>query len=233
MHELKRRAYLDAMGIATYVSRGPLPGAATTTKLAIARRSVLQPDSGSFPQQLQPLVNTAAAAQMPSVDLPKQTGASSPQVVVQKIQENASIPAVEFGLTAFVTGRWLWLEELPRNEALMRDQVSLVQSMARTMGWGSGKPDISTFNWPIHNSSQLEQGEAAARAALGGFISRKLDTLQCRGLVLLGANARHWFPSERFEASVCIATLSTADMLRDSLLKKQAWRDLKPHAESG
>ncbi|MEH6569211.1 MAG: hypothetical protein V7709_09055 [Halioglobus sp.] len=232
MHELKRRAYLDAMGIATYVSRGPLPGAATTTKLAIARRSMPQLDSGSFPQPLQSLTDTAAA-RMPSVDFPKQAGAERPEVVVQKIQDRVNVPTVEFGVTAFVTGRWLWLEELPRNEALMRDQVILVQSMARAMGWGSGKPDISTFNWPIHNSSQLEQGEAAARAALGGFISRKLDTLQGRGLVLLGDNARHWVPREQFAASVCIATISTADMLRDSLLKKQAWRDLHPHAESG
>ena len=233
MHELKRRAYLDAMGVATFVSRGPLPGAAATTKLAIVRRSISQLDSDSFPGQLQPLVDTATAVRMPSVDLPQQSGASRPEVGVQQNQEKATVPAVEFGVTAFVTGRWLWLEELPRNEALMRDQIVLVQSMSRAMGWGSDKPDISTFNWPIHNSSQLEQGEAAARAALGGFISRKLDTLQCRGLVLLGDNCRHWVPSEQVAASVCIVTISTADMLRDSLLKKQAWRDLKPHAGSG
>jgi hypothetical protein len=233
MHELKRRAYLDAMGIATYVSRGQLPGAATTTKLSIARRPVLQRDSGIFPQQSPPGVDAAAAARMPSVDFPDRQGASRPEVVVQKVPETDNAPTVEFGVTAFVTGQWLWLEDLPRNEALMRDQVLLVQSMARTMGWGAGKPDISTFNWPIHSSTQLEQGEAAARAALGGFISRKLDMLRCRGLVMLGDNARHWVPSEQFEASICIATVSTADMLRDSLLKKQAWRDLKPYAEPG
>ena len=35
MNELKRRAYLDALGIDTYVSRGQLGGAAPTRRLAI------------------------------------------------------------------------------------------------------------------------------------------------------------------------------------------------------
>lgn len=233
MHELKRRAYLDAMGIATYVSRGQLPGAATTKKLAIARRSVSKVDSGHVPQLGRSPVDEPAASHMPNIDFAERLGTRRPEPIAQKIQDTASVAAVEFGVTAFVTGRWLWLEEFPRNEALMRDQVLLVQSMARAMGWGADKPDVSTFNWPIHNSNQLEQGEGAARAALGGFIGRKLDMLKCRGLVLLGNNTRQWVSSEQFESIVFIATVSTVDILRDPSLKKQAWRDLKPHAQLG
>jgi hypothetical protein len=231
MHELKRRAYLDAMGITTYVSRVQLSGAATTRKLVISRQAVPQADSGRFPQQRQAPVDLPPAAQMPNMDFSQRPETARPEVIVQKVQDTVRVAAVEFGVTAFVTGRWLWLEELPRNEALMRDQVLLVQSMARAMGWGADKPDISTFNWPIHHSNQLDQGEGAARAALGGFISRKLDVLKCRGLVLLGDNTRQWVSSEQFESIVFMATVGTVDILRDPLLKKQAWRDLKPHAQ--
>ena len=45
----------------------------------------------------------------------------------------------------------------------------LVEAMARALDWGSGKPEISTFNWPIHTNNQLELGEDAAR---GGFGNR-------------------------------------------------------------
>jgi hypothetical protein len=230
MHELKRRAYLDAMGIATYVSRVALPGAAATTKLVVVRRA--EPAGGvvSGAEFVPPDKPANEPVRLANVDLgapPAKPRRDNPPRAAGKLPV---APVVEFGITALVTGNWLWLEELPLQQALMRNQVLLVQSMARVLGWGEGGPDVSPFNWPIHTNSQLDLGVEAARASLGGFISRKLGEHQCRGLVVLGDQCQRWLPTGQLEVKHQLCTVSTAAMLRDPQLKKQAWRDLLPHA---
>jgi hypothetical protein len=223
MHELKRRAYLDAMGIATYVSRGQRSNAAPTTKLFVVRHVVARDGSLAEPARLAGPV----ATQMFDVDLPREAKQTPPVAGVAAGHESN---AVEFSVIAFMTGRWLWLEELPPQQALMRDQVLLVQAMARALGWGSHKPEISQFNWPIHNNSQLDLGEEAARASLGSFVNRKLESESCRGLVLLGADCQRWVPQDQPGVGQRVLTVSTSDMLYNPQQKKQAWRDLLPYA---
>jgi hypothetical protein len=217
MHELRRRAYLDAMGVDTYLSRAQLPGAAPTKKLVVVKA-------------VEALEETPATIQMPAIDLSPQSKGVRKVPSEKESEKPESHPAVEFSVTTFRTGQWLWLEQLPRQQALMRDQVLLVQAMAQALGWGSGKPDISQFNWPIHNNTQLALGEDAARASLGGFIMRKFENESCRGIVILGTDCQRWLPEGFLENGLQIATVSTSDMLHNPPLKKQAWRDLWPHA---
>ena len=217
MHELRRRAYLDAMGVDTYVSRAPLPGAAPSSKLVVVR-------SAEVPEL------TRASVKISTIDLPSQPKRVGTVSSEQERGKPESTPAIEFSVTAFTTGKWLWLEQLPRQQALMRDQVLLVQAMAQALGWGSGKPDIAQFNWPIHNNTQLDLGEDAARASLGGFVGRKLENAGCRGLVILGSDCQRWLPEDFPESGLQIGTVSTAEMLHQPQLKKQAWSDLRPHA---
>lgn len=228
MHELKRRAYLEAMGIATYVSRGQRAGSAPTTKLRVVKRSPIRPEISAEPNRLEAAVGSGpGAVQMPRVDVvfqPKSSPASAAPVAHVTSGETT---VVEFNITALTAGGWLWLEELPSGQALLRDQVLLVQAMAQALGWGGGKPEISQFKWPIHTNRQLDLGEDAARASLGGFILRKFDQEQCQGLVLLGAACQRWVPLDSLAGvkhRVC--AVGTAEMLHNPLLKKQAWRDL-------
>ena len=228
MHELKRRAYLEAMGIATYVSRGQQAGSAPTTKLRVVKRPLATPEIVSEPG-LEAVSSSSGprSIQLPRVDTglpPKKTRfAAVPTAAVA----SGTTAVVEFSITALTADGWLWLEELPPSQALMRDQVLLVQAMARALGWGGGRPDVSEFKWPIHTNRQLDLDEDAARAGLGGFINRKFEQQQCRGLVLLGAACQRWVPLDSLEGvrhRVC--SVGTTEMLRNPLLKKQAWRDL-------
>ena len=218
MHELKRRAYLDAMGIPTYVSRGVQPGAAPTTRLVVVRASAAKPSQSS--------AAVPAARKAPRIELTTSPRGKKPAPEPGPTAGTTAAPEIVFSITAFTTGNWLWLEELPQQQALLRDQVQLVQGMARALGWGSHKADISQFNWPIHNNSQLDLGEDAARSSLGGFVRRKLEQSESRGIILLGASCQRWLPVDDIEARQLVTTVSTAEMLRDPLLKKRAWQDL-------
>ena len=235
MHELTRRAYLDAMGIATYVSRAQVPGSAKTLKLTVVKHP--DPRAAKPAMVESPGAPISAAignlAQMPSVDF--ETPQRTQSVVSEKLPAAGAgvAPTVEFGIVAFISGSWLWLEELPPQQVLMRDQVQLVQAMASAMvsaiGPDVGKPEVAQFHWPITTNNQLDLGEAAARGALGGFINRKLELAGCRGVVLLGSACERWIPVEQLTAEHRIHTVSTAEMLGDPSLKKRAWRDLLPY----
>jgi hypothetical protein len=62
---------------------------------------------------------------------------------------------------------------------------------------------------------------------VAGFIRRKLEQHQCRGLVLLGQSCEEKVPLDQLDCSSVLRTLSSAAMLVDSQLKQQAWRDLR------
>jgi hypothetical protein len=245
MHELKRRAYLDAMGIPTYVSRGAQPGAAPTTRLKVVKATAKAvpakapgkvADSTVDSPAVVPVVaksdqSTAAvpaARKAPRIELTASPRGQrpAPEAGPGPAAEIKAAPELVFSITAFTTGNWLWLEELPQQQALLRDQVQLVQGMARALGWGNHKANISQFKWPIHNNSQLDLGEDAARASLGGFVRRKLEQSESHGIVLLGASCQRWLPVDDIAAKKLVATVSTVEMLRDPLLKKRAWQDL-------
>ncbi|MEH6588905.1 MAG: hypothetical protein V7746_01545 [Halioglobus sp.] len=226
MHELRRRAYLDTMGVATYVSRHPLPGAMASRKWVVNRAVTNNPQAQVV--QAEP---TAVIPQLDVVAKPR-TIASAPvreQTQANKITQQSRA----FSFAALQTGTWLWLEELPVQQALMRDQVLLVQAIARALGWGDARPEVAPlFNWPMHNNQQLDLGDEAAKSALGGFIRRRLEEAAgCQGLIILGREAQQCVPIEQLnvENTVCIA--STAEMLRQPELKKSAWQALRPFAD--
>jgi hypothetical protein len=226
MHELSRMAYLDALGIDSYVSRAQLPGAAATQRLAI----VIAPSSQQLPAGVIPpeslLSRPALVAQ------PARPAAVSVQASAASQQ---SEPVPRFSLTAIVAGDWLWLEELAG--PLTTDQVRLVQSMAQALllchqSLGGEvkpavQPEVAQFDWPIHTNHQLALGEEAARASVVGFVDRRLGQHGCRGLVLLGQACVQRVPRQQISI-VTVDTMSSAEILAQPALKRQVWRDLLP-----
>ena len=227
MDELRRMSYLQALGVDGYVSRVQLPGAAPSRRLAMVRS----------PAPVQP----APVAPAPPTPEPPGPSRAAPQPPARQAQlQPVSAGVVDvprFSLAAMVAGEWLWLEELG-DLPLARDQVHLVQAMAHALcvrGKTSpppAKPDITQFDWPIHNNRQLDSGGEAARAALAGFLRRKLEQGRCRGAILLGERSRHWVSGDMLAMPV-VATASTAQMLADPGLKPGVWRDLSPLASPG
>ena len=225
MHELSRMAYLDALGIDSYVSRAQLPGAAPTRRLAIVTASNRQELAASvIPEPLRSRTSLVAEPARPAA-VSVQASAASQQ----------SEPVPRFSLTAIVAGDWLWLEELAG--PLTTDQVRLVQSMAQALllchqSLGGEvkpavQPEVAQFDWPIHTNHQLDLGEEAARASVVGFVDRRLGQHGCRGLVLLGQACVQRVPRQQISI-VTVDTMSSAEILAQPALKRQVWRDLLP-----
>ena len=227
MHELSRMAYLDALGIDSYVSRAQLPGAAATRRLAIVTASNRQELVASvIPESLRSRTSLVAEPAR-SAKVSAEASGASPQ----------SEPVPRFSLTAIVAGDWLWLEELAG--PLTTDQVRLVQSMAQALLLCHQSPDVEVkpavrpevaqFDWPIHTNQQLDLGEEAARASVAGFVDRRLGEHGCRGLVLLGQACVQRVPRQQTSV-VTVNTMSSAEILAQPALKRQVWRDLLPLA---
>ena len=240
MNELRRMAYLDALGIDAYVSRTQLPGAAFTRRLAIvaARPQAAPPVSNDAPAPVgvpAPAVppDTRAypgATRLPQIDTPPHT----PVPAKAPVQQQASVS--RFSLAAIVAGGWLWLEDLA-GLPLATEQVRLVQAMAQALGVrgagadnaasGLDRPEVAQFDWPIHTNQQLDIGAEAARASVAAFVGRKLEQRHCRGLVLLGQACTARVPLEQVGV-LTVTTTSSADILANPEVKRQVWRDLLP-----
>jgi hypothetical protein len=235
MNEIRRMAYLDAMGIAAYVSRAHLPGAAVTRRLAIVPNRATAVLAASMAAPAAAAVDLApsnVAPQVPRIDSAARKPQPSPVTAsTPPLQNEVS----RFSLIAIVTGGWLWLEDMD-GMPLAREQVQLVQAMAQTLAGvdmpssAVAGPEIAQFDWPIHTNQQLDLGEEAALASVAGFVGRKLEQQRCRGLVLLGDKCAGRVPLAQLDCARAVSTVSSAQMLQNPQLKKQAWRDLLPFA---
>lgn len=224
--ELKRSEYLSAMGIDSYVSRRPLPGAMESRRMVVLPSRAGE-DATSRTEAGPSALKSAGAA---GGQARGRHGPDSADPVAELTLQGsaaASASADRFSLAAIVAGGFLWIEEL-QDMPLARDQTRLVMAMARALGESGSSgdepgPDITQFNWPIHNNAQLDQGEEAARAALVGFISRKLNQHRCQGLIVLGKACADRIPVEELPPLASGTLPATIDMLRKPHLKKEAW----------
>ena len=242
MNELKRLAYLQALGTDTYVSQRQLPGAAPTRRLAVVRKSPaagaqVAPQQGAAtapprPPSSAPAVDPSGAAASPApaaARTGKSPAAGSPRALAAEPDLSP-----RFSLAAIACGGWLWLEELQQSQ-LAGEQLQLLLAMAGALrlipadaaSQADARPVVTRFDWPIHTNRQLDLGPAAARAGAAGFIRRKLEQLDCRGLVLLGQGCEALVALDQIDCARLARTVSTAAMLQNPKLKRQAWQDLR------
>ena len=225
--EMRRLAYLDALGVDTYVSRGQLPGAAPTRRLAIVPPAHPVQPAGRPESIAQP-----ATPPMPRLNAgqPARSSQLDNAVSATAVTPASSVDVPRFSLTAIEAGNWLWVEELA-GMPLTTEQVQLIKSMAGALGHAEGavesapgQPQVLQFDWPMHSNQQLDQGEESARAAVAGFIGRKLEESGCRGLVLMGRGCAGWVPDLGFQVA---KIESSADILQQPGLKPAVWRALQ------
>lgn len=229
MHELTRLAYLDAMGIDSYVPRGPLPAAAPSRHLQVIRRQPAAPDAE------RPAVPVAVPPVNASAQLKASLGAVTEQSRISRattdsepaIPSQAAAEMPVFSLAAVGLGGWYWLDEIPPGRDLGPGYLQLLQAIAAALGMAAGEPVIEQFNWPLHTSSRLDRGEQAARGGLRGFLVSRFERYQPAGVILLGEMEQGWFDRELLTPHRIVATVSAWKMLRQPALKRQAWTDLQ------
>lgn len=243
MNELRRMAYLNALGVDCYVSRRQLPGAAVTRRLAIVGTPGRMP-AAQARVEVSSAVKAASSISRegivrPDFGVDTRKAATAIAPVSEKLPGSEPVP--RFSLSIIAAGDWLWLEERD-GMPLTTEQVQLIQAMAQALvlsGASGGaspraaaavqgaKAVIAQFDWPIHNNRQLDLGEAAARTSVAAFVSRKLEEQGCRGLVLLGQSCVQRVPVAEI-STVSVSTASSADILANPAIKAQVWRDLQP-----
>ncbi len=233
MHELQRQAYLHALGIDSYISRGQLPGAAVTRRIAVVRRGGQSSAASLAPVvDAGPEATAAPRAVLPDFDFETSPAPARRDVAASPAAAGAS-RAIRLRFVTIVCGGYLWLEDLA-DRALASQQLGLVHGMAQALAVAAGdvaesavagRPEAAQFDWPMHNNRQLDNSEQAARAGLSAFIGRRVDQHACRGLIVLGAACEPWVVPSDHSVPV-VVTLSTAEMLADPERKADAWRDL-------
>ncbi|NND66783.1 MAG: hypothetical protein HKN19_04265, partial [Halioglobus sp.] len=150
MHELRRLAYLDAMGVNAFISRRQLPGAAHTRRLALAVQGM-----HSSPAAAPPMDRVA----QPEPDAPPRRKAQPAPVAARRPAAGSGVAPEHLTLATVLAGQWLWLEDIG-GDPLAQEQVWLIQCMARALavagstavpGAGlpeSAAPDVALFQWP-------------------------------------------------------------------------------------
>jgi hypothetical protein len=214
--ELRRRACLEAMGIAVYVARRELPGALPSGPVALSAAVAVPAADAEAAGAGVALAAQLEAPPAPRPPAPRRPPADAP----------AAASAVEpFNLAAVAVAGCLWLEEL-QGALLAREQVALIRAMAVARGWPVQATVVQQFAWPLHRNPQLDQGPEAARAALAAFLQRQLDANGCRALVLLG-DAVHARVAALDLGLPCLCIRSTREMLAEPACKREVWRDLR------
>ena len=225
---------MQELGIDSYSSRSQLPGAAQTRRLIVKRQPSAELNAtpagiGDTKRQSPLAADTSPAAEIASHLTPSpkraqtQEAGTSPtatEVVTAK-------PVKAFNVAAILSGKWLWIEELTHG-VLSREQVHLVQAMTKALGVEQPKCRTSQFDWPIHNNTQLDLSVEAAQGGLAGFVQRQVEDFECQGLIVMGRACEQRLAFQQLRIPRCVRTVSTAEMLADPQLKKQAWVDLLP-----
>lgn len=220
--ELRRLAYLQAMGVDSYVSRESLPAAAVSRRLRVVTEAL----APALPIASSPIPDIV------DLDLDVRRGRQAEPAQQSLAAVKGVREALEpFTIAAIIAGGWLWLEELPR-VALASDQVQLISAMVRALGLPQTQPAVAQFDWPIHTNQQFDLGADAASSGLQGFVQRQLTDFAITTVVLLGDECQQRLPTQLAIAERLLNTVSTRSMIGEPMLKRQAWRDLGPYAST-
>lgn len=134
---------------------------------------------------------------------------------------------VAFQLMIVSAGAWLWLELL-EDALIRREQLQLVQGMARAVTEGDLAMSHLQFGWPLAEHSHLPRHADAARDSVSGQLRRLARERQARGYIFMGAACREWVHVP--PALACLDIPSTLAMLAEPALKRDAWQVLQPHS---
>lgn len=250
--ETRRRAYLDAMQVASWLPRTELPFAAPS------RLHLLEPLAPAEPVALPapaPAVVSASVAEpagaaqaataaRPRVRLPEpakaEPVAEEPSVAAAPVQP--SEPPPRFALQLLRSGSVLLLVELPTGEPfqsrdpayiLLKDILRAARLPDSPQQVGDGEP----IRWPLLHKGSLDQGAEAARDYVQGVLMVELEQMGCDCIWLVGRPALR-YAGEADEQALCrelaiegigqaLALPGLEQLMEDPASKAQLWRALR------
>ncbi len=224
MNELRRLAYLQALGIDSLVSRRDLPGALPSQRVGIKRIETAP---------------TAAPANAPMQlveslrDSSKTAEAVAPVPATEPVRSAVSAdPGPVFSVLSTRAGGWLWIDEVPRGRQHDRSYGMLLNAVCQAFGMPTDDIHVERFDWPIADTRQLGNSQQAARDGFTGFLRGRLERAPVSGIVLLGVSDASWFDRDALSTTCITSTVSAWQMLRQPQLKRQAWIELRESLQS-
>ncbi|HCL75861.1 energy transducer TonB [Stutzerimonas nitrititolerans] len=223
--ETRRRAYLDAMQVASWLPRTELPFAAPS------RPELLQPLVEAEPEPAQPITAAATVAEGPAEQAPAPTvppvrpekpqlrvvmpepkkpePVAAPEVPAE--QQKPVEPPPRFALQLLRAGNVLLLVELPTGESfqsrdpayiLLKDLLRAARLPDKPQQVGDGEP----IRWPLLHRGSLDQSSDAARDYVQGVLAGELEQMGCACLWLIGLPALRF--AGEVEAEACYRELN-------------------------
>jgi hypothetical protein len=213
--ETRRRAFLDAMQITSWLPRAELPFAAPSRPEVLqfvepeaAPAPVIpleQPAAPSAPPIAKPVATTPAATASPAADAvravmpriampePKKTIQAS-EAKANAVEQKPATPPPRFALQLLRAGNVLLLVELPTGESfqsrdpayiLLKDLLRAARLPDSPQQVGDGEP----IRWPLLHRGSLDQGAEAARDYVQGVVAAELENMGSACLWLIGSPA--------------------------------------------
>lgn len=230
--ESRRRAFLDAMQIATWLPRTELPFAAPSRPELLR---FVEPEAESRPiiEPVKPAANpvpsvpSSAAATptapatpaagavrsgMPRIPMPEaKKSAKADDAQAPAVEQKAAVPPPRFALQLLRAGNVLLLVELPTGESfqsrdpayiLLKDLLRAAKLPDSPQQVGDGEP----IRWPLLHRGSLDQGAEAARDYVQGVVAGELEDMGCACLWLIGPPALRF--AGEVEADACYRELT-------------------------
>jgi hypothetical protein len=214
--EQRRRAYLDAMQVASWLPRTELPFAAPSrAELLQFKRPPAMPLAQAVPPQPSTVAAPAVSATRPEPVRPRVVIAERKAVAepapAAPVAPKPQVAPPRFALQLLRAGNCLLLVELPTGESfqsrdpaylLLKDMLRAARLPDSPQQVGDGEP----IRWPLlQRGSRLEQGAQAARDYVQGVVAAELEQMGCACLWLVGLPALR-FAGEA-EADACFREL--------------------------
>ena len=240
--EQRRRYILNLLDIELLISRKDPPGAAKACRRAAPTAEVTQ----TF-IDIQ-TAKTDGAIEIPTTRSPKNTTRSlanehpisainlennqTKLLQINSLTDDAQAlmadELVTFSLLMATAGCWLWVELLPHN-VLYREQLQLIQGMARAIAGPNSSMTHLQFNWPLSSHPNLPKNLESACQSVAGKIQRLLQQPEVKGIMVLGENTEPYLAATQKNNDEIIKKVilpSTAQMLEEPKYKKIAWQML-------
>lgn len=198
--EQRRRAYLDAMQVATWLPRTELPFAAAS------RLELLEPQQEEVfepvpePGAVTPTAVREAPVERPKIEIPR-PGAQPRQAAVEPVAEpepveekpaRVSVPPPRFSLQLLRAGDCALLVELPTGQPFQSRDPAYI--LLKDLLRAAGLPDSPQLlgepvRWPLLVRGNMDQGPQAALEFVQSFVAARLEEQPSACLWLVGLPA--------------------------------------------
>jgi hypothetical protein len=253
IEEVRRRAYLTAMQVASWLPRVELPFAAPS------RAELLQPLPEAEAAPVAPVAPAAAPAveaklavepQRPVIEVPRPSAAAKvfakpePMAEVEEPVEAKPVaaPPPRFALQLLRAGDCALLVELATGEPFQSRDPSylLLKDLLRAAGLPDAPQQVgdgSPIRWPLLSRGNLDQGPEAARDYVQGVLAGQLESQPCSCLWLIGLPALRYageVDEEAYNRELQVEGLGAAwalpslELLMDEPQRKaELWRAMR------